>query len=96
MLHGTLTVKRIDNAGSTAAAYQVMYEDLSGNTFTGSMDHHDLRELLYRKMPLNVAADALDAAFDRLGRDGYIEFTDIESDENVLSGVGLTYLPVAG
>ncbi|HVH86467.1 MAG TPA: hypothetical protein VM912_07060 [Terriglobales bacterium] len=50
-MHGTLDVRRIGSDGET---YQVRYEDLAGDSFTGSMNHEQLHELLYDKLGLNL------------------------------------------
>ena len=95
-MHGTLDVRRISNIGSSSEVYQVRYEDLAGDSFTGSMNGEQLRELLYDKLALNLADEELDRAFDRLTHDGRIVFAEIQIREEELTGAGLRSLTVEG
>ena len=92
-MHGTLDVRRIGSNGET---YQVRYEDLGGDSFTGSMNHEQLHELLYDKIGLNLTDEELNRAYDRVTRDGHITFPEIEVREEELTGAGLKYLEAEG
>lgn len=93
-MHGTLDIRRTSNADREI--YQVRYEDLAGDSFTGSMSREELHELLYEKLSLNLTDEELDRAYDRLTREGHIIFPEIEMREDELAGVGLRYLEVEG
>src|SRR5690242_8057796 len=70
-MHGTLDVRRF---GSNGEFYQVRYEDLAGDAFTGSMSHEQVHELLYEKLALNLTDEELERACQRLARDGRVLF----------------------
>jgi hypothetical protein len=95
-MHGTLDIQRNTNHESTIERYQVRYEDLSGNAFVGSMDEQELRELLYRKLPMPVGDVELDDTYERLKQDGRVTMKPLDMDENALAGAGLRFLPVEG
>jgi len=95
-MHGTFDIRRTSNAESTLERYQVRYEDLAGNSFSGSVDPHDLRELLYDKLALGLTDEQLDKNYDRLLREGHIVFPEIEMREEELAGAGLAYLSAEG
>lgn len=95
-MHGTFDIRRTSNAESTLERYQVRYEDLAGNSFSGSMDSQDLRELLYHRLALNLTDDELDRDYDRLLRDGHIVFPEIEMRDDELAGAGLVFSPAQG
>ena len=86
-MHGTLDIRK--NTGMDV--YQVRYEDLAGNSFTGSMNNHDLRELLYHKLALPLTDDELETDFARLVREGHLRFEEIEMKASELAGAGLRY-----
>jgi len=95
-MHGTLDIRRNSNVTSSVPVYQVRYEDLSGNSFMGSMNADDLHELLYRKLAMDVTDEELDRDYNRLIQDGHIAFPEIDLRENELAGAGLRYLPAEG
>ncbi|HWC15725.1 MAG TPA: hypothetical protein VG498_01865 [Terriglobales bacterium] len=95
-MHGTLDIRRIDHFGTNEEIYQVRYEDLAGDSFTGSMNRDELRELLYEKLALNLTDEELDRAVDRLRQDGDLVFPEIEVREEELTGAGLRSLTVEG
>ena len=66
------------------------------HSFSGNVDPHDLRELLYDKLALGLTDEQLDTDYDRLLREGHIVFPEIEIREEELAGAGLTYLPAEG
>lgn len=94
--HGTLDIRRNSVLTSPVPVYQVRYEGLSGNSFTGSMNSDDLHELLYRKLAMGVTNEELDRDYDRLIREGHIIFPEIDLRESELAGAGLMYLPPKG
>lgn len=94
-MHGTLDIRKAV-AGPDGEMYQIRYEDLAGESFTGSMNREDLHELLYDKLSLDVPGGELDRAFDRLLHDGHVTFPEIEMKEEELAGAGLRYLAPEG
>jgi len=92
-MHGTLDVRKF---GSNGEFYQVRYEDLAGDAFTGSMSSAELHELLYDKLALNLTDEELDRAYQRLARDGRVLFPEIEVRGEELEGAGLKFLQVEG
>jgi len=95
-MHGTLDIRRNSNVASPVEIYQVRYEDPTGNSFVASMNKDELRELLYRKLALDLSNEELDSDYARLVREGHIIFPEIEVRENELAGAGLRYLPAEG
>ena len=95
-MHGTLDIRKAVTAPPGAEVYQIRYEDLTGESFTASMNKEDLHELLYDKLSLHVPDGELDRAFDRVLHDGYIRFPEIEMKEEELAGAGLRYLAPEG
>lgn len=95
-MHGTFDIRRTSNAESTVERFQVRYEDLAGNSFSGNVDPQDLHDLLYDKLALGLTDEELDRDYDRLLREGHIVFPEIEVREDELAGAGLTYLPAEG
>jgi hypothetical protein len=95
-MHGTLDIRRNSNLGSTVEQYQIRYEELNGDSFSGSMNKEELHELLYEKLSLNLGDTELDRAYDRVVRDGYVQFPEIEMREEELAGVGLRFLASEG
>ena len=91
-MHGTLDIRRNAGLSSGADIYQVRYEDLAGNSFAGSMNNNDLRELLYHKLALPLTDAELEMDFDRLVREGHIRFDEIQVKASELAGAGLRYL----
>lgn len=95
-MHGTFDIRRTSNAESTLERYQVRYEDLAGNSFTGSMNSDELRQLLFDKLALALTDEDLDRDYDRLLREGHIVFPEIEMRPDELVGAGLTFLQAEG
>lgn len=91
-MHGTLDIRKNAGPGTGIEIYQVRYEDLAGNSFTGSMNNDDLRELLYHKLALPLTDDELEIDFARLVREGHLRFEEIEMKASELAGAGLRYL----
>lgn len=91
-MHGTLDIRKNAGPGTGIEIYQVRYEDLAGNSFTGSMNNDDLRELLYHKLALPLTDDELQIDFARLVREGHLRFEEIEMKASELAGAGLRYL----
>jgi len=90
-MHGTLAIRKTA-AGAGADISQVRYEDLAGNSFVGSMNNEDLRELLYHKLALPLTDAELEMDFDRLVREGHLRFDEIQVKASELAGAGLRYL----
>ena len=90
-MHGTLDIRRNSGLGSGVDVYQVRYEDLAGNSFTGSMNNDDLHELLYHKLALPLTDSELETDFARLVREGHLRFEEIELKASELAGAGLRY-----
>jgi|GraSoiStandDraft_43_1057313.scaffolds.fasta_scaffold1151263_2 hypothetical protein len=88
---GTLDIRQ-----STVAAFDVRYEDLSGNSFAGSMNEHDVHHLLYEQLALDCTDQQLDSEYQRLLREGHINFPEVELKDSDLAGAGLKYLPAEG
>ena len=95
-MHGTLDIRKATTAPPGGEIFQIRYEDLGGESFTGSMNKEELHELLYDKLALDLPARELDLAFDRVIRDGYVSFPELEMREEELAGVGLRYLGPEG
>ena len=91
-MHGTLDIRKNAGLSSGVDIYQVRYEDLAGNSFTGSMNNDDLRELLYHKLALPLTDDELATDFTRLVREGHLRFEEIQMKASELAGAGLRYL----
>ena len=91
-MHGTLDIRRNDGVISGVDIFQVRYEDLAGNSFTGSMNDGELRELLYHKLALPLTDDELEMDFARLAREGHLRFEEIQMKASELAGAGLRYL----
>ena len=91
-MHGTLDIRKTATLGSAIESYQVRYEDLAGNSFAGSMNNEDLRELLYHKLSLPLTDAELEMDFDRLVREGHVRFDEIQVKASELAGAGLRYL----
>src|SRR5207237_9985176 len=77
-IHGTLDIRRNSNVASPVEIYQVRYEDPTGNSFVASMNKDELRELLYRKLALDLSEEELDSEYARLVREGYMIFPAIK------------------
>jgi hypothetical protein len=90
-MHGTLDIRKNAALGSGVDIYQVRYEDLAGNSFAGSMNGDDLRELLYHKLALPLTDDELEMDFARLVREGHLRFEEIAVKDSELAGAGLRY-----
>ena len=95
-MHGTLNIRCDSALQGTPVVYQVRYEDLSGNSFAGSLNKEDLRDLLYRKLSININDHDLECDYDRLLREGRLTFPEIDLKESELAGAGLKYLPAEG
>lgn len=95
-MHGKLDIWKAVTAPPAADIYQIRYEDLAGESFTGSMNKEDLHELLYDKLALDLPDGELDRAFDRALHDGHVSFPEIEMREEELAGAGLRYLAPEG
>jgi hypothetical protein len=91
-MHGTLDIRKNMTSGTGIETYQVRYEDLAGNSFAGSMNNEDLRELLYHKVALPLTDTELELDLDRLVRDGHLRFDEIKVKASELAGAGLRYL----
>jgi hypothetical protein len=95
-MHGTLDIRKSSDVGPDGAIYQIRYEDLAGESFTGSMNREDLHQLLYDKLAIDLPDGELDRAFNRILRDGHVTFPEIEMREEELAGSGLRYLAAEG
>ena len=95
-MHGTLDIRKAASASPDGDIFQIRYEDLAGESFTASMSKEELHELLYEKLSLDLPNSELDLAFDRVVRDGYVSFPELEMREEELAGVGLRYLGPEG
>lgn len=91
-MHGTLDIRKNAALASGGDIYHVRYEDLAGNSFVGSMNNDDLRELLYHKLALPLTDEELEQDFARLIRDGHLRFEEIAVKDSELAGAGLIYL----
>jgi hypothetical protein len=94
-MHGTLDVRR-NTIGTDGEMYQVRYEDLAGESFTGSMNRDELHALLYDKLALSLSDEELNRAYECITRDGHITFPEIEARADELAGAGLRYLAPEG
>jgi len=95
-MHGTLDIRKAASASPDGDIFQIRYEDLAGESFSASMNKEELHELLYEKLSLDLPNRELDLAFDRVVRDGYVSFPELEMREEELAGVGLRYLGPEG
>ena len=95
-MHGTLDIRRNSNPASSVEVFQVRYEDLAGESFAGSMNRDELRELLYHKLALNLGDGDLDRAYENVMKEGHVILPEIEMRENELAGAGLRYLETEG
>ena len=95
-MHGTLDIRRDSSMNPASVMYQVRYEDLAGNSFVASMNEDDLHELLYERLPLDIASCDLVRQYDLVRQGGHVSFPEMEVKEDQLAGVGLKYLATEG
>lgn len=96
MVTGSLTIQRLTNLNGATPMYQVLFEDLAGNIFSGSMGMAEIEELLLRH--LNLISTREDVAEVMAEVDGETNafMENVSLEEQDLAGAGLKYLPQAG
>jgi hypothetical protein len=96
MTSGSLTIQKLSNMGSNVAIYQVLFEDLPGNLFAGSMGRDELNRLLTHDLSLVEGDEDVAEILSGVDRGSSATLEDVTLSEQDLVGAGLHYLPQAG
>ncbi len=96
MVNGSLTIQKLSNLSSSVALYQVLFEDLAGNLFAGSISRDELDRLLLRDLGVVESAEDVSEILGCVDAGTGSTLENVTLSEQDLVGAGLHYLPQAG